>query len=215
MSDSLMHWDDYVIYISESKRRDEYTFRRSKIMAEDHKFIEGPKQAKNTGMIYYLEQYECSNNDYGPVEEDDNNDAQSNYSNELSKKDFKGFSIVLTPPADRSFLEILPQFNTNYNNFVSYIDSENIIARYSGRFFVFHNKGQFLGQVLFDRMDNSFQQEKLQIVCISDSMEYFVFEGPEFTEKQDKKSKDKKRKTKMTKVKSQQMFYVFRLEFET
>ena len=147
MSDSLMHWDDYVIYISESKRRDEYTWRSSKIMAENHKFIEGPKQAKNTGMIYYLEQFECSNNDYGPVEEDDNNDAHSEYSNELSKKDFKGFSIVLTPPADRSFLEILPQFNENFNNFISYIDSKNIIARYSGRFFVFHSKGQFLGQV--------------------------------------------------------------------
>ena len=74
-------------------------------------------------------------------------------------------------------------------------------------------------------MENSFEQEKLQIVCISDSMEYFVFEGPEFTEKekQDKKIKDKKtnkqekqkdekRKTKITKEKSQKiMFYVFRL----
>ena len=62
-------------------------------------------------------------------------------------------------------------------------------------------------------MENSFEQEKLQIVCISDCMEYFVFEGPEFTEKQDKKNKDKKpskqekqkdekRKTKITKEKS-------------
>ena len=27
-------------------------------MAKDHKFIEGPKKAKGTGMIYYLEQYD-------------------------------------------------------------------------------------------------------------------------------------------------------------
>ena len=43
MSDTLMHWDDQVIYLSESKRKDEYTWRSSKIMAPDHKFIEGPK----------------------------------------------------------------------------------------------------------------------------------------------------------------------------
>ena len=146
MSDTLMHWDDQVIYLSESKRKDEYTWRSSKIMAPDHKFIEGPKQAKYTGMIYYLEQYEDSSNDYGPVEGEEE-EVQSILSHELTKKDFKGFSIVLTTPADRSFIEILPQLNKNYNNFISYIDGENILARYSGRFFIFHNNGEFLGQI--------------------------------------------------------------------
>ena len=59
MSDSLMHWDDKVIYLSESKRRDTYTWRKSQIMAKDHKFIEGPKNAKGSGMVYYIEQYDA------------------------------------------------------------------------------------------------------------------------------------------------------------
>ena len=29
MSDSLVHWDDNVIFLSESKRKDTYTWRRS------------------------------------------------------------------------------------------------------------------------------------------------------------------------------------------
>ena len=59
MSDYLMHWDDKVIYLSESKRRDVYTWRKSQIMAKDHKFIEGPKNAKGSGMIYYIEKYDA------------------------------------------------------------------------------------------------------------------------------------------------------------
>ena len=85
---------------------------------------------------------------------------------------------MLTPPADRSFIDILPQYNQNSNNFVSYIDGENIIARHSGRFFIFHNNGEYLGQVQFETQYDAFKQERLDIVCVSDSMEYFVFEGP-------------------------------------
>ena len=29
-------------------------------MAENHKFIQGPKKAKGTGMIYYLEKYDSN-----------------------------------------------------------------------------------------------------------------------------------------------------------
>ena len=66
-------------------------------------------------------------------------------------------------------------------------------------------------------MGDSFKQEKLDMVCFSDSMEYFVFEGPEFIEK-DKRSKDKKankqEKQKVKDKKGQKVFYVFKLEFE-
>ena len=55
MSDGLMHWDDRIIFLSEQKRKDAYTWGQSKIMAENHKFIQGPKKAKGTGMVYYLE----------------------------------------------------------------------------------------------------------------------------------------------------------------
>ena len=32
-------------------------------------------------------------------------------------------------------------------------------------------------------MYDTFKQERLEIVCVSDSMEYFVFEGPVFEKK--------------------------------
>ena len=116
---------------------------------------------------------------------------------------------MLTPPADRSFIDILPQYNKNFNNFISYIDEENIIARHAGRFFVFHNQGQYLGPVSFEKMEAEFREEKLKIVCVSDSMEYFVFEGPEFKNrrknKETRKSKiDEKRKEDKTKEKQDQ-----------
>ena len=60
VADNLIHWDDSVIFVSrQTRQKDKYTWSRSTIMAEDHKFIEGPKRANGTGMIYYLEQYDC------------------------------------------------------------------------------------------------------------------------------------------------------------
>ena len=121
-------------------------------MAEDHKFIEGPKRANGTGMIYYLEQYDCDQND-GAYEKDKHNDS----GNSSSSSEFKGYSIMLTPLASQSFIDVLPQFKENHNNFMSYIDKELILTRHSGRFFVFHNTGQFLGQVKFEKMANNFR----------------------------------------------------------
>ena len=108
-----------------------------------------------------------------------------------SAKDFKGFSVMMKPIADLSYIDILPQLRENYNNFSSYIDSQHIMVRFSGRFLIFHNSGQYIGQVVFEKMEPAFKQEQLKMVCISDNMKYFVFEGPTFVEKE-KKKKDKK-----------------------
>lgn len=43
-------------------------------------------------------------------------------------------------------------------------------------------------------MEPAFRQEQLKIVCISDNMKYFVFEGPTFIEKEKKDKKTKKGK---------------------
>ena len=41
-------------------------------------------------------------------------------------------------------------------------------------------------------MEQGFKQEHLQVVCISDNMKYFVFEGPNFAHKEKKEKKGKK-----------------------
>ena len=41
-------------------------------------------------------------------------------------------------------------------------------------------------------MEQGFKQEHLQFVCISDNMKYFVFEGPNFADKEKKEKKGKK-----------------------
>ena len=42
-------------------------------MCEDHKFVAGPKKARGTGLIYYLEKYESLTN----IEEETKKDRKS------------------------------------------------------------------------------------------------------------------------------------------
>ena len=41
------------------------------------------------------------------------------------------------------------------------------------------------------------QQNQLKLVCVSDNMKFFVFEGPCFVDKEKKKDKDRKKSTIM------------------
>ena len=41
-------------------------------------------------------------------------------------------------------------------------------------------------------MENSFKQDQLKLVCLSDNVRYFAFEGPVFKEKTEKKNKKDK-----------------------
>ena len=110
----------------------------------------------------------------------------------------------MKPLADLSYIDILPKLRENYNNFSSYIDSNHILVRFSGRFLIFHNNGTYMGQVVFEKMEPAFKQEQLKIVCISDNMKYFVFEGPVFVDKE-KKKKDKKGEEKKGEEKKEEL----------
>ena len=159
-------------------------------MLENHTFISGPKVARGTGMIYYLEKYE---NIEDEVDDDDKTNKEQNEVENIFKmavieKSFKGFSIVMQPLADLSYIDILPQLTKNHNNFSTYIDSDHILLRFSGRFLIFHSNGKYCGQVKFENMEPAFRQEQLKIVCVSDNVRFFVFEGPVFV---DKAKKDK------------------------
>ena len=55
VSDEAMHWNDKVFYFSEQKKKDNFTWGQSTIMATDHKHVQGPKKAKGTGMTWFIE----------------------------------------------------------------------------------------------------------------------------------------------------------------
>ena len=103
MADNMVHWDDAVMLLHSQKKKDAYTFSRVEIMAKNHKFIEGPKKAKGTGMIYYLEQYDQEKDDKENYQLDQTTDFK-----DYGITDFKGYSIMLTPLASQSLIDFLP-----------------------------------------------------------------------------------------------------------
>ena len=102
--------------------------------------------SKGSGMVWYIEQYDTK------LIEDKTSLQNDSYSQNLTQNnneatEFKGFSAILKPRAELSFIDILPTGDGKHCIFSSYIDDEYILTRYSGRFFVFHHKGKYLGQV--------------------------------------------------------------------
>lgn len=63
----------------------------------------------------------------------------------MMEKSFKGFSIIMQPISDLSYIDLIPQLTKNHNNFSSYIDSEHILIRFSGRFLIYHHNGKYCG----------------------------------------------------------------------
>ena len=93
-------------------------------MLENHVHISGPVKANNCGMIYTMQQFsldmagddEDNKTDFFQDNQEDN-DASKPFSlkNTMSllgpkgsEKDFKGFSIVMQPLGDLSFMDLLP-----------------------------------------------------------------------------------------------------------
>lgn len=44
----------------------------------------------------------------------------------------------MQPKADLSFVECLPMFHENNNNFFSFFEKDKVIAQYGGKFLVFN-----------------------------------------------------------------------------
>jgi len=94
------------------------------------------------------------------------------------------------PKADLSFLECLPLSKTNNNNFFSFIDPDHILAHYGGRFLIFTKRGSFVGEVLFDGA-KEIKPSRLHLRAVSNNMEFYIFEGPEFKPEEPKEKKKK------------------------
>ena len=77
------------------------------MLSKDHKHIQGPLKAKSTGMIWYIEQYDT---DFTEEKRPDKveSSAKNLVQNAKFISKFKGYSVMLKPPADLSFIDILP-----------------------------------------------------------------------------------------------------------
>ena len=78
-----------------------------------------------------------------------------------------------------------------------------------------------MGQVQFEGMEQNFRQEQLKLICVSDTVKFFVFEGPIFKSKNQKGSAKKEddktelldgKKEAEEKAKNEKVLYVFKLE---
>lgn len=77
------------------------------MLSKDHKHIQGPKKAKSTGMIWYIEQYDTDFTDDKRPDKVESS-AKNLVQNAKFASKFKGYSVMLKPPADLSFIDILP-----------------------------------------------------------------------------------------------------------
>lgn len=102
----------------------------------------------------------------------------------------------MQPLGDLSFLDLLPQRGENNNNFVSFVNDQFILMNYSGRYLIFDLKGQFHGKITFNGSSEGFDEKQIKLVNVSDSGKFFVFEGPRFQTKEEKKASKEKKKQK-------------------
>lgn len=89
----------------------------------------------------------------------------------------RGHFICLTTFADQAYRDILGQ-HPGSTSFISYIDSENILANYSNRWLIFSELGHYKGEVKF-HTEAAMNIEKLKLKVLSDNMKYYIFEGTE------------------------------------
>jgi len=109
---------------------------------------------------------------------------------------FKGYSVVMQPLGDLSYLDLLPQRGENNNNFVTFLTDQHVMVNYSGRYLIFNLKGQFIGAVHFTGTTEGFRGDQVKLVNVSDSGKYFVFEGPRFLTKAEKEEQKRLKKEK-------------------
>lgn len=113
------------------------------------------------------------------------------------KNTFKGYSVVIQPLGDLSYVDLLPQRgDKNKQNFATFVTDNDIMINFSGRFLIFSPQGLFKGQVHFTGVDEGFRGYQVKLVNVSDSGKYFVFKGPRFLTKEEKEAKKKKKLAK-------------------
>lgn len=142
VSDGVLHTNDKLYFLLDSKAKDNATWASQDFMIENHLHVSGPRYAKESGMIWYMQQHAA-------LAEDDehDHDDEVDFGGDHGHSHFKGYSVVMQPLGDLSYVDLLPQRGVNNNNFITFISEEHIMVNYSGRYLIFSLVGQFLGQV--------------------------------------------------------------------
>ena len=124
-------------------------------MLENHLHISGPRYAKESGLIWYMQKHTLSKEDEVTAEahdelmQDDHLHGKVGHSahGHIAHRHFRGYSIVMQPLGDLSYMDILPQRGENHNNYITFISEHYILANFGGRFLIFDLKGHFQGPV--------------------------------------------------------------------
>ena len=185
ISDGVLHTNEKMYFMLNSKAKDNATWASEDIMLENHKHVSGPRYAKESGLIWYMQQYATESEEGQPQQ--DENELMLTTVGEQSI--FKGYSVVMQPLGDLSFIDLLPQRGENNNNFITFINDHNILVNYSGRYLVFDLLGRFVGSVDFTGTNEGFRSNQIKLVNVSESGKFFVFEGPKFLSKEETAAK--------------------------
>lgn len=190
ISDGVLHSNDRMYFLLNSKSKDNATWASEEIMIDNHLHVSGPRYAKESGLIWYMQSYATN------LQEESSGGDDEDFFDIAGSVPFRGYSVIMQPLADESYIDLLPQRGSNNNNFVSFINDKNIMMNFSGRYLIFNLKGQFSGQVTFTNTKEGFRGDQIKLVEVSDSGKFFVFEGPKFLTKEEKEAKKKKKKAR-------------------
>jgi hypothetical protein len=194
ISDGVLHYNDRLYFLLDSKAKDNPTYASEAIMIENHMHVSGPRYAKEAGMIWYMQQYVQLGGEDDTEDDHDHNPFGDHADDPNDHGHFKGYSVIMQPLGDLSFLDLLPQRGENNNNFVTFVSEQFILMNYSGRYLIFDLKGSFQGKIQFNAESDGFNETQVKLVNVSDSGKFFVFEGPRFQTKAEQiASKEKKK----------------------
>ena len=168
ISADVLHYNDK-LYFLRNKATDDPTWASEAIMVDNHLHVSGPRYAKESGLIWYMQQHAALEEEADTVEH-----------KIFNEHGFQGYSVVMQPLGDLSFLDLLPQRGENNNNFVTFVSDQFILMNYSGRYLIFDLKGSFQGKITFCNTKEGFDEKQVKLVNVSDSGKFFVFEGPRF-----------------------------------
>lgn len=63
VSPGCIHWDCRALHMIENKQKDNPTWESFEVMIKGYEYIAGPKSAKGSGQIFYMESYIAADDD--------------------------------------------------------------------------------------------------------------------------------------------------------
>ena len=103
----MLHYNDKLYFLLDSRAKDNATWASEPFMVDGHLHISGPRYAKESGLIWYMQQHAMLENTGGDGHHHDHDPFGLETS--LPGFHFKGYSVVMLPLGDLSYIDLLPQ----------------------------------------------------------------------------------------------------------